>query len=143
MWIAHLVDELFFDGRNYYPTARAFVFCNYETTIRRCFYNWETHVGKIGDATPLILAVASRTLRATLDDVTRDRAGSHLVPIVGGPAKLVHERRSGCTSVGGPARDHYLRPTIQRLEHRRRAQVNVRALNLIAHGRERLAGIHI
>ena len=33
------------------------------------------------------------SLRAAFDDVTRDRARRESVPVVGGPAKLVHQRR--------------------------------------------------
>ena len=119
------------------------MFGNHESAIGRCFNNWETHVGEVGNAAPLVLAISSRTLRATFNDVTRDSARRDLVPIVSRPAKLVHQRRERQAGVGCAASDHDLRAAIQRFHHRRGAEINVRALNSIANGGQRRAGIHV
>src|SRR6185369_10239654 len=91
--IAHLVDQLLLNGRDDYPTTRALVFGDHERSIRRSFDDRETDVSKIRDTAPLVLAIATRSLRSAFDDVTSNRAGSEMVPIVMGPAKLVNHRR--------------------------------------------------
>src|SRR5262245_56304843 len=96
--IAHFIDQLFLDPRNNDPTARALMLSDDKRSVRRRLDDRKTDIGKIRNAAPLKLAVAARRLRATLDDVTGDRARGEPVPIVSGPAELVNhwrEREAG------------------------------------------------
>ncbi len=61
------------------------MFGDNKSAVGRGFNDRETDVGEVGNAAPLVLAVAAGTLRAALNDVPGDCAGSDLVPIVRQP----------------------------------------------------------
>src|SRR5438876_8450256 len=52
--IAHLINQLFFDRGNNYPSAGAFMFGNNKGSIGRCLDNRETYPCEIRNAAPLI-----------------------------------------------------------------------------------------
>jgi len=80
--IAHLVNKLLFDTRNDDPAAGSFVLCDNKRSVRRRFNNRKTNIREIGNAAPFILAIATRSLRAAFNDMTRDRPRREPVPIV-------------------------------------------------------------
>src|SRR5215213_5137477 len=141
--ITHLVNQLLFYTRNDDPAAGPLVLCNDKRSIRRGFDDRKSDVGEIRNAAPLILAVATRRLRAAFNDVTGDRSRREPVPIVVGPAKLVYQRRKRQARICGSTRDHDLRALVQGVNNRPRAQVSIGALNLVADCRERLACLHV
>src|SRR5260370_35392362 len=82
MRIAHLVNQLFFDRRNNYPAAGAFMFGYYEGAVRRCLGERKTNIGEIGNAAPFILTITTRTLRPPFDNRHANSPGSQTVPII-------------------------------------------------------------
>src|SRR6185369_7642291 len=113
--IAHFVNQLLFDTRNDDPATSALVLRDHKRPIRRRFNNRKSDVSKVWNAAPLVLAVTTRGLCATLDDVTRDRSRRKTIPIVVCPAKLMNQRRERQTSICRSTRDNDLRALVQRL----------------------------
>src|SRR5689334_13100023 len=102
---------------------------DHKRAVRRALGNRKTNVREIGNAAPLELAIPARSLRATLDNVARDRSRREVVPIITGPTKLVNQWRERESRICGAARDDNLRSLSQSLNQRRSAEINVRALN--------------
>src|SRR6185369_12785281 len=105
--------------------------------------NRKPDVSKVWNTAPLVLAVTAGNLRTAFDNVTRNRPGGEPVPVIAGPPELLNHRRKRQARVGRTTRDHDLRSLVQRFDNRPGAEICVRTLNLVAHGRERLTGVHV
>src|SRR6185369_5489708 len=91
--ITHLVNKLFLDRWNDDPAAGTLVLGHHERSVRRRFNNRKTNVRKIRDAAPLILAIPTRRLCATLDDMAGNGSRREPIPIPIRPTKLMNHRR--------------------------------------------------
>src|SRR5688500_13940015 len=105
------------------------MFSHDERSVGRRFNNRKPDFRETRNAFPFVLAIAAGTLRATLNNVTGDSAGSEPVPIVRGPPKLVYQRGQRETRIGGASSNYNLCSTVQRFHDRRGAQIGVRTLD--------------
>src|SRR5262252_6904669 len=90
--IAHLVHQLLSNAGYCDSPAGSRVFCDHEGSVLAGLDNRVADVPEIGDRLPIDLAIAARRLRAAFDDVTGDRPGGDLVPVVESPAEFVDHR---------------------------------------------------
>src|SRR5205807_9859802 len=85
--VAHLVDQLLGHGVNRDDTACAGMLGDGQRTVRASFHDRIPDVRQVGNRSPVVEAVAPRTLRAALDDVAGDDSRGEPIPIVVGPAE--------------------------------------------------------
>src|SRR5688572_8905470 len=107
------------------------MFSHDERSVRRRFNNRKPDFRETRNAFPFVLAITAGTLRAALDNVTRDSAGSEPVPIVRGPPKLMYQWGQGQTRVGSASRNYNLCTAVQRFHNRRGAQIGVGTLDSV------------
>lgn len=141
--VAHFVEKLFFDTLHVNTPAGAVVFGDDELAARPGLNDRKADASHVGDRVPLELAVAARGLSPAFDDVAGDRSGRDQVPLIELPAKFVHQRSKRQARIGQPAADDDACTAIKSLNQAAGTEIDVRRLNLVANGRERLAGVHV
>ena len=141
--IAHFVYELLRDRGNVDPAARGGMLDEIERAIGSRFDDGITDVGHVRDALPVLEAVAAAALRAAFDDVSRDRPRCNTIPCVRRPPKGVHQRSQREPGVSHAPRDDDLGAALQRLHHRRGAEVGVRGKDAVAHVAQGTAGVEV
>ena len=141
--VAHLVHKLLGDRGDRHHAARAGMLGDDEAAVRRCLGDREARIGQTLHRTPVLEEVAAGGLGTTLDDVSRHRAGGHLVPIIRGPAEFVEDGTQREPGVGDPAGNHDVSPEAQRLHDRGHPEIGVGRQHLVANLPKRPPGFHV
>src|SRR5262245_37063975 len=81
---------------------------NRKGSVVTCFKNRISDVPCFRNRLPVYLAVASGTLRATLDDVTGNCPGREPIPIVGCPTELMDHRPERQARIGASTSNDHL-----------------------------------
>src|SRR5688572_21644869 len=119
------------------------MFSHDERSVRRRFNNRKPDFRETRNAFPFVLAIAAGALRAALDNMTGDSAGSEPVPIVRSPSKLMYQWCQRETRVGGASCNYNLCTAVQCFHNRRGAQICVRTLDPVPDCGQRRAIVHV
>ena len=114
-----------------------------EGPIGACFDDWIPDVGQVGNAFPILEAVAPTALRPALDDVAGDRTGGNAVPRVRCPSERVHQRSEREARVRHTTGDDDLRAALQRRYDRSGAEIGVGGQHAIAYVVQRASGVQV
>jgi len=138
--IAHLVDQLLRDRPARDQSAGAGSLGDHEGPVRTALGDRVADAVPCGYGAPVGEGAAAH-LRAALQQVPRERAGSEQVVGIGRPAELVDQRAQHQRAVDHAPGDHDLRAAGQRGCDRKGAEVGVHAVH--GRGREGRAREHV